>query len=216
MSNDNTPRTSVSRRQFIGAAAAAAGITIVPRHVLGAGFRAPSDTVNVAVVGYKHGMGTNNLLNVARTDNIVALCDCDESAAAKAVMVRRGVTPEKFPKAVFYKDFRQMLDTQKDIDAVVVATPDHNHAIVALSAMQVGKHVYVQKPLTRTISEARALAAAARKYNVITQMGNQGHSEEGLRLMQEWFAAGAIGEVREVHCWTNRPIWPQGMTRPTD
>jgi len=109
-----------------------------------------------------------------------------------------------------------MLEKQKDIDAVVVATPDHNHAIVALSAMQLGKHVYVQKPLTRTISEARALAEAARKYKVVSQMGNQGHSEEGLRLMQEWFNAGAIGDVREVHCWTNRPIWPQGMLRPTD
>ena len=215
MSNQNKPPTGVSRRTFIGTAAAAAGITIVPRHVLGAGFQAPSDTVNVAVVGYKHGMGTSNLMNVARSDNIVALCDCDESEAAKAAMVRRGI-PEKFPKAVFYKDFRQMFDKQKNIDAVVVATPDHNHAIIALTAMQLGKHVYVQKPLTRTITEARALSDAARKYKVVTQMGNQGHSEEGLRLMQEWFNAGAIGQVREVHCWTNRPIWPQGMPRPAE
>ena len=159
MSNDKRP-TGVSRRKFMGTAAAAAGITIVPRHVLGAGFQAPSDTVNVAVVGFKHGMGTNNLLNVSRTDNIVALCDCDESEAAKAAMVRRGIA-EKFPKAVHYKDFRQMFDKQKNIDAVVVATPDHNHAIIALTAMQLGKHVYVQKPLTRTISEARLLAEAA-------------------------------------------------------
>ena len=215
MSNQNKPPYGVSRRKFIGTAAAAAGITIVPRHVLGAGFQAPSDTVNVAVVGYRHGMGTSNLLNVARSDNIVALCDCDDSAAALATTARRGI-PEKFPKAVYYKDFRQMLEKQKDIDAVVVATPDHNHAMVALTAMQLGKHVYVQKPLTRTIAEARALAEAARKYKVVTQMGNQGHSEEGLRLMQEWFNAGAIGQVREVHCWTNRPIWPQGMLRPTD
>jgi predicted dehydrogenase len=214
MSNEKQPH-KVSRRKFLGTAAAAAGITIVPRHVLGAGFQPPSDTVNVAVVGYKHGMGTSNLLNVARTDNIVALCDCDESEAAKAAMVSRGI-PEKFPKAVFHKDFRQMLDKQKDIDAVVVATPDHNHAVVAIAAMQLGKHVYVQKPLTRTISEARALAAAARQYKVVTQMGNQGHSEEGLRLMQEWLDAGAIGPVREVHCWTNRPIWPQGMPRPSE
>ena len=214
MSNEKQPH-KVSRRKFLGTAAAAAGITIVPRHVLGAGFQAPSDTVNVAVVGYKHGMGTSNLLNVARTDNIVALCDCDESDAAKAAMVNRGI-PEKFPKTKFHKDFRQMLDKQKDIDAVVVATPDHNHAVVAMAAMQMGKHVYVQKPLTRTISEARALAAAARQYKVVTQMGNQGHSEEGLRLMQEWLDAGAIGSVREVHCWTNRPIWPQGMPRPTE
>ena len=109
-----------------------------------------------------------------------------------------------------------MLEKQKDIDAVLVATPDHTHALVAMAAMQLGKHVYVQKPLTRTVSEARALTEAARKYKVVTQMGNQGHSEEGLRLMQEWLDAGAIGPVREVHCWTNRPIWPQGMPRPTE
>ena len=109
-----------------------------------------------------------------------------------------------------------MLEKQKDIDAVLVATPDHTHAVIAMAAMQLGKHVYVQKPLTRTISEARALTEAARKYKVVTQMGNQGHSEEGLRLMQEWLEGGAIGQVREVHCWTNRPIWPQGMPRPTD
>ena len=109
-----------------------------------------------------------------------------------------------------------MLEKQKNIDAVLVATPDHTTPLVAMAAMQLGKHVYVQKPLTRTISEARALTEAARKYKVVTQMGNQGHSEEGLRLMQEWLEAGAIGQVREVHCWTNRPIWPQGMPRPTE
>ena len=215
MTNEKQP-PAVSRRTFMSTAAAAAGITIVPRHVLGGtGIQAPSDTVNVAVVGYSHGMGTSNLMNVAKSDNIVALCDCDTSEAAKAAMATRG-TLEKFPKAVLYKDWRQMLEKQKDIEAVVVATPDHNHAVIAMAAMQAGKHVYVQKPLTRTVSEARALTEAARKYNVVTQMGNQGHSEEGLRLMQEWLAAGAIGAVREVHCWTNRPVWPQGMPRPTD
>ena len=215
MTNEKQP-PAVSRRTFMSTAAAAAGITIVPRHVLGGtGIQAPSDTVNVAVVGYSHGMGTSNLMNVAKSDNIVALCDCDTSEAAKAAMAKRG-TLEKFPKAVLYKDWRQMLEKQKDIEAVVVATPDHNHAVIAMAAMQPGKHVYVQKPLTRTVSEARALTEAARKYKVVTQMGNQGHSEEGLRLMQEWLAAGAIGAVREVHCWTNRPVWPQGMPRPTD
>ena len=216
MTNEKQKPSHVSRRQFVGTVATAAGITIVPRHVLGgAGFQAPSDTVNVAVVGYKHGMGTANLLNVIKTDNVVALCDCDESPAADARATQRQIF-EKLPKAVKHKDFRVMLEKQKDIDAVLVATPDHTHAVVAMAAMQMGKHVYVQKPLTRTISEARALTEAARKYNVVTQMGNQGHSEEGLRLMQEWFAAGAIGQVREVHCWTNRPIWPQGMPRPTE
>jgi predicted dehydrogenase len=109
-----------------------------------------------------------------------------------------------------------MLERQKDIDAVIVATPDHAHAVVAMAAMQLGKHVYVQKPLTRTISEARALTEAGRRYKVVTQMGNQGHSGEGVRLIQEWIEDGAIGPVREVHSWTNRPIWPQGMPRPED
>jgi predicted dehydrogenase len=216
MTNEKKKPIQVSRRQFVGTVATAAGVTIVPRHVLGgAGFQAPSDTVNVAIVGYTHGMGTANLLNVAKTDNIVALCDCDESEAAKEALKRRG-TLEKLPKAIQHKDYRKMLESQKDIDAVLVATPDHTHAVIATAAMQLGKHVYVQKPLTRTISEARALTEAARKYKVVTQMGNQGHSEEGLRLMQEWLDAGAIGQVREVHCWTNRPIWPQGMPRPTE
>ena len=151
---------------------------IVPRHVLGGtGFQAPSDTVNVAIVGYKHGMGTSNLMSVAKSDNIVALCDCDERRGS-AAMKRRG-TADKFPKAILYKDFRAMLEKQKDIDAVLVATPDHTHAVVAMAAMQLGKHVYVQKPLTRTISEARALTEAARKYKVVTQMGNQGHPRRG-------------------------------------
>jgi predicted dehydrogenase len=217
MANEKTP-PDVSRRQFVGTVAAtAAGLTIVPRHVLGAGFQAPSDTVNVAVVGYAHGMGTSNLKNVVKSDNIVALCDVDESAAAKEARVRSKTTPTDFPKPpAEYKDYRVMLEKQKDIDAVIVATPDHMHALVAMQAMSLGKHVYVQKPMTRTIAEARALTEAARKYKVVTQMGNQGHSEEGLRLMQEWFEAGAIGEVREVHAWTNRPIWPQGMPRPTE
>jgi predicted dehydrogenase len=223
MKNENQPPTRVSRRTFMGTAATAAGFTIVPRHVLGGpGFQAPSDTVNVAIVGYIHGMGTSNMTAVLKTDNVVALCDCDESDKAKAALERKPAmlkeagALEKYQKAVQYKDFRQMLEKQKDIDGVLVATPDHTHAVIAMAAMQMGKHVYVQKPLTRTISEARALTEAARKYNVVTQMGNQGHSEEGLRLMQEWLDAGAIGPVREVYCWTNRPIWPQGMPRPTE
>ena len=201
----------------MGTVATAAGFTIVPRHVLGGvGFQAPSDTVNVGVVGYAHGMGTTNLLNMAKSDNIVALCDCDESDRREGGPEAARTRSDKFPKAAQYKDFRVMLEKQKDIDAVLVATPDHTHAVVAMAAMQLGKHVYVQKPLTRTVSEARALTEAARRYKVVTQMGNQGHSEEGLRLMQEWLEAGAIGQVREVHCWTNRPIWPQGMPRPTE
>ena len=216
MTNEKQPPTTVSRRTFVGTVATAAGITIVPRHVLGAGFQAPSDTVNVAIIGYSNGMGTSNMNNVAKSDNIVALCDCDESQAAQAAIKRRGIVEKSAPKAVRYKDYRVMLEKQKDIDAVLVATPDHTHAVIAMAAMQMGKHVYLQKPMTRTITEARALTEAARKYKVVTQMGNQGHSEEGLRLMEEWLNAGAIGKVTDVHCWTNRPIWPQGMPRPTE
>lgn len=205
-----------SRRTFVGTVASAAGLMIVPRHVLGGtGYQAPSDTVNVAIVGYVHGMGSSNARAVARTDTIVALCDVDESKAAQARLETSKVL-ELCPKAARYADYRVMLERQRDIDAVVVATPDHTHAVIAMAAMQLGKHVYVQKPLTRTISEARALTEAARRYRVVTQMGNQGHSGEGVRLIEEWVAAGAIGQVREVHSWTNRPIWPQGMPRPAD
>ena len=156
-------------------------------------------------------MGTSNLMNVAKSDNIVALCDCDDERGRQGGDGEARHRSRSSRRRSLHKDFREMLEKQKDIDAVVVATPDHTHAVVAMAAMQLGKHVYVQKPLTRTVSEARALTEAARKYKVVTQMGNQGHSEEGLRLMQEWLAAGAIGPIREVHCWTNRPIWPQGM-----
>ena len=207
----------ISRRQFVGGVAAAGGVLIVPRHVLGGpGYQAPSDTVHVAGVGYTWGMGSNNL-RALRTQNIVALCDCDESEGALKAQARaKEPIPTLFPNAAKYKDWRQMLEKQKDIDAVLVATPDHNHAVIAMAAMQLGKHVYVQKPLTRTISEARALTEAGRRYKVVTQMGNQGHSGEGVRLIQEWIEDGAIGPVREVHSWTNRPIWPQGMPRPED
>jgi len=108
-----------------------------------------------------------------------------------------------------------MLDTEKSIEAVIVATPDHFHTVGAMAAMRRRKHVYVQKPLTRLVSEARALTEAARKYKVVTQMGNQGHSGNGVRDICEWIWAGVIGEVREVHAWTNRPVWPQGIDRPT-
>jgi predicted dehydrogenase len=206
----------VSRRTFVGTMAAAAGVLIVPRHVLGGtGYQAPSDRVNIATIGYRHGMGTTNanaLLKVPNV-NIVAFCDVDDSEAARKASAR---LHEAVPNAAFYTDFRVLLERQKDIDGVVVATPDHAHAVVAMAAMQLGKHVYVQKPLTHTVSEARMLTDAARKYKVVTQMGNQGHSGEGVRLIEEWIADGAIGNVHEVHCWTNRPIWPQGMQRPTD
>ncbi len=198
----------ISRRDFLsGTTAAVAALTIVPRHVLGGpGNVPPSDKLNIAGIGIG-GMGKNNI-RACESENIVALCDVDDDFAADVY--------QKYPNARKWKDFRVMLDEQKDIDAVIVATPDHSHAVVAMAAMKRGKHVYVQKPLTRTVYEARMLTEAARKYKVATQMGNQGHSGEGARLVCEWIWDGAIGDVREVHCWTNRPVWPQGISRPED
>jgi len=193
----------ISRRQFMGGAAAAMAFTIVPSHVLA---QPPSEKLNIAGVGVG-GMGQNNV-RACESENIVALCDVDQKYAAPVF--------KRYPKARKWTDFRKMLDEQKEIDAVVVATPDHLHTVVAMTAMRRGKHVYVQKPLTRTVWEARMLTEAARKYKVKTQMGNQGHSSEEVRLICEWIQDGAIGDVREVHCWTNRPVWPQGIGRPTD
>ena len=201
--------SSISRRAFIrGAALAAASVSIVPRHVLGASGDSPNEKLNIAAVGIG-GMGANNIAACAN-ENIVALCDIDSDYAAK--------TFAKYPKAKVYRDFHVMLDQQKDIDAVIVATPDHTHAVVALAAIQRGKHVYVQKPMTHSVYEARILTEAARQHKVVTQMGNQGHSGDGARLVCEWIADGAIGAVREVHAWTNRPVWPQGVEvdRPKD
>jgi predicted dehydrogenase len=215
MDDEQTFPHLVSRRTFVGSVAAAAGFMIVPRSVLGGpGYQAPSDRLNIATVGYVHGMGSSNA-KACVNDNMVALCDVDDGEAAIRAATRSKIY-EIFPKAARYKDYRVMLEKQKDIDAVIVATPDHAHAVVAMAAMQLGKHVYVQKPLTRTISEARALTEAARRYKVISQMGNQGRSGEGVRLIQEWIEDGAIGKVHDVHCWTNRPIWPQGMPRPAE
>src|SRR6266540_4639437 len=213
MNNNHSQQTeNSSRRKFIrNTTTALAGFYIVPRHVLGGkGFIAPSDKLVIAAIG-AGGKGEDDINHFFKSGKaeIAVLCDVDDRQSANS--------RKKFPNAKYYKDFREMLDKEgKSIDACSVSTPDHAHAVIAMAAMQLGKHVYVQKPLTRTVSEARALTEAARRYKVVTQMGNQGHSEEGLRLMQEWFNAGAIGQVREVHCWTNRPIWPQGMPRPTD
>ena len=198
------------RREFLKqGTAAAAAFFIVPRFVLGGrGYTAPSDQLVVAGVGVG-GKGQSDIANFAKTGKarIAFLCDVDERRAAQSV--------QAFPQAKFYKDWRQMLDKEaKHIDAVSVSTPDHTHAIVALAAMQRGKHVYVQKPLTHDIYEARALSEAAKKYKVVTQMGNQGASNDGARQLREWYDAGTIGEVHTVYCWTDRPVWPQGIPWP--
>lgn len=197
-----------SRRSFIKNTSLAAAFYIVPRHVLGRGFTAPSDKLNIAGIG-AGGKGFSDLSEFAKSNkvNIVALCDVDDKQAVSA--------RKKFPKATFYKDFRQMLEKEKNnIDAVSVSTPDNTHAVAALMAMNMGKHVYVQKPLTHDIYEARILTEAASKYKVVTQMGNQGASDEGVRLMQEWYNAGLIGDANNIYVWTNRPVWPQGFGKP--
>ncbi|MFP4090979.1 MAG: Gfo/Idh/MocA family protein [Cyclobacteriaceae bacterium] len=205
----------MKRRDFLkGSAMSAASFMIVPRSVLGGkGYTAPSDTVNVAAIG-AGGMGSANMSQLT-SQNIVALADCDYDHVRKSVSrPNRAELKTAYEKAKWYKDFRVMLEEQKDIDAVVIATPDHVHAAATNMAMKMGKHVYVQKPLTYTVHEARSLRKTAQETGVVTQMGNQGHSSDDARRINEWVQAGAIGPVREVHVWTNRPIWPQGVDRP--
>ena len=262
----SSPTTThgVSRRTFISrAAGAGAAITIVPRHVLGRGFQAPSDAVNVAVVGVS-GMGANNTRAVM-SQNIVALCDVD-SALLDARLARwaqeaapggpAGQRPPTRPASQGwaawqdwgptraqadanarvpaedaaanlqkfvgvssrirkYADYREMLAQQKDIDAVIIATPDHMHSVIASAAMDLGKHVYVQKPMAWCVSEARHLAKRAAETKVQAQCGNQRHSADENRRGVDYIASGVIGDITQVHVWTNRPIWPQGIPRPT-
>ena len=202
--------SSISRKDFIRTTAlTGAGFFIVPRHVLGRGFIAPSDKLNIAGIG-AGGKGASDLAEFAKSPrvNIVALCDVDDREAAK--------TREKFPKANYYHDFREMLDKEKNnIDACSISTPDNTHAVATIAAMQLGKHVYTQKPLTHDIYEARMLTQAAKKYKVVTQMGNQGGSGDGVRKAKEIVNAGMIGKVYEAQAWTNRPVWPQGIPTPT-
>jgi predicted dehydrogenase len=202
---------SVSRREFATTTAMAAlSAAIVPSGVLGA--QAPSNRLNIAAIGIG-GMGASNL-KACESENIVALCDVDEVYSAK--------TRALYPKAAFYSDYREMLDKEKGIDAVIVATPDHTHAVITTALLEAGKHVYCQKPLTHTVREARTIVEAARKAKVVTQMGNQGQSYQSMPLLKEWLDDGAIGQVREVHAWTDRPVggdpWSDFdvRARPTD
>ena len=255
-----------SRRRFLATTAlTAAGVTIVPRHVLGRGFLAPSDRLNIAAIGVG-GRGRQVLTNMA-SQNLVAMCDVDwgyadrgfaglaseiatlqkriaentvevripasarnegaatvstrpmtalERSRAIATVGRQQALAAAAPTVARHQDYRRMLEQQKDIEAVVVATPDHLHAGIALAAMDLGKHVYVEKPLCWSVSEARQLAKRASETKLVTQMGNQGHSLDDGRTAVEYLWADAIGEVREVHIWTNRPLgfWPQGVPRP--
>ncbi|MBC7841716.1 MAG: Gfo/Idh/MocA family oxidoreductase [Gemmatimonadaceae bacterium] len=250
---DSTP---VTRRDFVaGSATVALGALvsppmIVPRHVLGRGYQAPSDTLNIAYIG-AGGMGMSNWSQML-TERTVAICDVDMAYVEKSITGRNrqpgpmvpppALSPEDatawvarrtasaeanrlsgqkiqeaYTKAAKYADYREMLDKQKDIDAIVVATPDHMHAMIALRAMQAKKHVYVQKPLTYSVMEARALRKAATDTKVVTQMGNQGHSSDGTRRIKEIVASGVLGTISDVYVWTDRPHgwWPQGVPRPT-
>ncbi len=246
---------AVTRRDFVaGTSTLALGALIappmiVPRHVLGRGYQAPSDTLNIAYVG-AGGMGMQNWQQML-SENTVAVCDVDfgyveksltgrlrppgaftapsnlSAVDAKEWVAKRTATAqqnyanaqklqEQYTRAAKYADYREMFDKQKDIDAVVVATPDHMHAMIALRAMQLKKHLYVQKPLTYSVLEARAVAKAARDSKVVTQMGNQGHSSDGTRRIKEIIASGILGPISDVHVWTDRPRgwWPQGVDRP--
>src|SRR5271154_20724 len=198
-----------SRRDFLKSSSlAATGFFIVPRHVLGRGFVAPSDKLMIAAIG-AGGKGADDIDHFDKSGKAIIsyLCDVDDRQAADSV--------KKFPKAKRYKDFREMLSKEaKYFDAVSVSTPDHTHAVAAMAAMQLHKHVYVQKPLTHDIYEARMLTKAAHDYKVVTQMGNQGSSGDGVRMLQDWYSAGIIGDVHTVYCYTDRPIWPQGIDRP--
>jgi predicted dehydrogenase len=195
----------VSRRTFVNdMTAAGLGMTVIPS-LLHRTRRSPNDGLNVACIGVG-GMGRNDVRGM-ESENIYALCDVDGRAAEDAF--------RSYPDAKRYTDFREMFAREADsIDAVTVSTPDHCHAAAAMMALKLGKPVYCQKPLARTIGEVRALMDGARQANVATQMGNQGHANEGTRQIREWVEAGAIGTVKEVQFWTNRPIWAQAIDRP--
>jgi predicted dehydrogenase len=209
VSNNAIP--PVTRRQFTSTAALAAlSAAIVPSRVFGQD--APSNKLNLACIGIG-GMGGSNLKACAG-ENIVALCDVDEAYAAK--------TRALYPGARYYLDYRDLLEKEKDLDGVIIATPDHTHAVITMAVLNAGRHVYCQKPLTHTVREARLVTEAARKAGVVTQMGNQGQSFQTMRLLKEWLDDGAIGQVTEVHAWTDRPVggdpWSdfEVRARPTD
>lgn len=206
--------TPLNRRRFLaGTAGLVAGFQIVPRHVIGGpGFTPPSEKLTIGAIGIG-GQGGGDLADLFGSGlvNVAALCDVDLDHGAGSI--------KKHPDAKLYRDYRKLLENQKDIEAVLIATPDHVHAPASIMAMRAGRHVYVEKPLAHTIGEARAMQVVAKETGRVTQMGNQGHAGEGLRLTREWIQAGAIGKVTEVHVWSDRPgkFWDtHGRTKPTD
>jgi predicted dehydrogenase len=225
----------ISRRGFLTRAAGTAiGFTILPRYVLGnSGFTAPSEKLNVAIIGAGN-QGMNDMRGLLECSDvqIIAVCDVAEQAASDEGKAGIGRNPairtvesrysgkeqtKDYVKCAGFVDFREMFDKQKNIDAVLIATPDHNHAIATMWAIKNKKHVYCEKPLTHNIYEARKIAEAAREAGIVTQMGNQGHSGEGIRLTVEWIRDGAIGDIREVHSWSHNPgRYGENTTRPKE
>lgn len=201
----------MQRRKFIkSAAATSAAFSIVPSFVMGKGHIAPSDTLYVGAFGVGgRGSGVMRGMDETKKVKFVTLCDVDDR--------RAGDTYKKYPKAKRYTDFRTVYDKHlKEIDAIMVATPDHMHATIALPFMRAKKHAYVEKPLTHNINEARLMTQVAKENGIVTQMGNQGASSDGSREAKEWIQSGIIGKVHKVDCWTNRPVWPQGVPMPTE
>ena len=209
MKNYKDKDNSASRRAFMKNGLLASSIIIVPRHVLGGkGYTAPSDRLNLAAIG-AGGKGSSDIRNasVSGRERVSALCDVDFAGSAKRSI-------EAFPDAKTFGDYRVMLDTVKDIDAVTISTPDHVHGPAAKYAMDRGIHVYVQKPMTHNIKEARTLTELARSNKIVSQMGNQGGSNPLLGMVQKWVDSGALGKISKVKVWTNRPVWPQGYAMP--
>jgi predicted dehydrogenase len=201
----NTPE--MNRRSFLKTASLASAAITMPNLLRSQGTdpQSPNNKLNIACCGVG-GRGYDAVQGM-KGENLVGFCDVDDERAAK--------TFAEFPGVPHFRDFRVMLDKLgNQIDAVTVSTPDHMHFPIAMAAIALGKHVFVEKPLTHTVTEARRLAQAAREKKVMTQMGNQGHAGEGARRLKEWVDAGVLGEVREVHSWTDRPIWPQGLKMP--
>ncbi len=211
MTSPRKPRRTLSRRSFLSGAAGLTGALALGNRAFAGRRPQANDMLDVAVVGVG-GQGAANISRLLLTGavNIVALCDCDERQAAESFA--------KLPNAKRYSDWRKLLDAEKSVDAVLIATPDHNHAIISIAAMRLGKHVYCEKPLAHSIWEVREMARVAAETKLATQMGTQGHAFEGTRRAVEVIRAGLIGEVKELHVWTDRPAgwWPQGVLRPTD
>jgi predicted dehydrogenase len=193
---------TLSRRSFLKTTSLASAVAAFPYVMRSQNRVSPNSKLNVACVGV--GGRGNAAVTAMKGENLVAFCDVDEARAGKNFA--------QFPSVPRFRDYRQLLDKLgNSIDAVTVSTPDHMHFPIAMAAMSLGKHVFVEKPMAHTIAEGRKMAQLAREKKVATQMGNQGHAAEGMRALKEWYQAGVLGEVREIHTWTDRPIWPQGV-----